>query len=77
MNARQFRKVMMYVHLVTSLYIGYYIYSPVHEHPLLQILGRFLFFPIMIITGVVMWQWARIRKAQAQRERRNKQATAT
>lgn len=69
MNAKQVRKALLYVHLVVALYIGYYVYSPIHEHPLLQILGRWVFFPIMLASGVAMWQWAWIRKRQARRAR--------
>ncbi|HUG85287.1 MAG TPA: hypothetical protein VMM13_12020 [Euzebya sp.] len=69
MDPRQIRKLLTTIHLVTMPFMGYYVYSPIHEHPALQLIGRWVVFPIMLITGVVMWQWARIRKAQARRQR--------
>lgn len=69
MDARTIRRWLTNIHLIVMPLIGYYVYSPIHEYPTLQIIGRWVVFPIMLITGLLMWQWGRIRKAQARRQR--------
>ena len=43
-------------HLAAALYIGYYVYSPIWEHPLLRNIGRFVALPIITIAGLWMWR---------------------
>lgn len=62
MTPKKLRDVLRVVHLVTSLYLGYYVYSPIWEHGLLRLIGRVVVFPTMVITGLWMWQQARVRR---------------
>lgn len=68
MTPKRLRTTLRTLHLLTMPLVGYYVYSPVHEHPVLQLIGRWVVFPVMLVTGVWMWQWARYTKAMRRRQ---------
>jgi hypothetical protein len=53
------RTIFRWIHLVMSIPILGYIYSPFEKLPDYAPLTRYLFFPLMVATGLWMWkgQW--------------------
>lgn len=60
MSAAQQRKAQRAVHLVTGLVLIAYLYGPFDDQ--LQDVVRFLVVPLLVVTGIAMWQAPRIRK---------------
>jgi hypothetical protein len=63
MTAAQQRKVQRGVHLVGAVVLLAYVYAPLESQ--LQDVVRFVVFPVLIVTGMAMWQAPRIRRARA------------
>lgn len=53
------RVVCRWIHLIVAIPIYGYIYSPFDKIPSYAFPTRFIFFPIMVTTGLWMWkgQW--------------------
>ena len=60
MTAAQQRKVQRAIHLAAGLAIVAYVYAPGAAH--VQAPVRFVFLPLLVLTGIAMWQAARIRR---------------
>jgi thiosulfate reductase cytochrome b subunit len=60
MTAGQQRKVQRVVHLAAALVLAAYVYAPLE--PQLQTAVRFVVLPVLVLTGIAMWQAARIRR---------------
>jgi hypothetical protein len=60
------RMVLRWIHIVLSIPIYGYIYSPFEKLPQYAPPTRFVFFPIMVLTGLLMWKghflWRLFRK---------------
>lgn len=54
-NADQ-RRIFRWIHILVSIPIYGYIYSPFDKLPQYAHITRFVFFPIMVLTGVLMWK---------------------
>jgi hypothetical protein len=50
------RSVMRWIHIIVSIPIYGYIYSPFDKLPLYAHPTRFVFFPTMVLTGLLMWK---------------------
>ena len=61
MTAATERKVLRWTHLILSIPIIGYIYGPVAAIPEAVNAVRFVFFPIVILSGLWMWkgQWVK------------------
>lgn len=60
MTAAQQRRTQRAIHLVTGVAIVAYVYAPGAAH--LQNPVRFLILPLLVLTGITMWQAPRIRR---------------
>jgi hypothetical protein len=60
MTAAQQRKVQRGVHLTAALVLAGYLYAPIGAP--LQDVVRFVVLPVLVVTGIAMWQAARIRR---------------
>jgi len=60
MRPAQQRKAQRAVHLLAALMLAAYAYAPVGAH--LQDGVRFVGLPLLVLTGVAMWQAAPIRR---------------
>jgi thiosulfate reductase cytochrome b subunit len=49
------------VHLLAGAVLAAYVYAPLGTE--LEDLVRFAVFPMLVLTGIAMWQAARIRRA--------------
>jgi len=56
------RTVFRWIHLILSIPILGYIYSPFEKLPDYAPLTRFVFLPIMVLTGLWMWKGHVVRR---------------
>ncbi len=50
------RTTLRWIHLILAIPIYGYIYSPFDKIPLYAFPTRFIFFPLMVLTGLLMWK---------------------
>lgn len=60
MTAAQQRKVLRALHLITGLALVAYVYLPAPAE--LREVVRFLILPLLVLTGVAMWQAPYLRR---------------
>jgi hypothetical protein len=56
------RLIFRWIHLIVSIPIYGYIYSPFEKLPQYARPTRFVFFPLMVITGLLMWKGHLLRR---------------
>lgn len=61
------RLIARWIHIVISIPIIGYIYSPFDQIPNYAPMVRFVFFPIMAATGLWMWKGHLLRRLAAKR----------
>lgn len=49
-------------HLITGALLIVYVYLPVDAGAAVQPAIRWVVLPLLVIDGVLMWQWARVRR---------------
>ena len=67
MNQGIARSVFRWVHLVFAIPIVGYIYSPFERLPDYAPLTRFVFFPVMVLSGLWMWKGHLLRRLGSKR----------
>ena len=65
MTAAQQRKVQRIIHLTTGLMVGIYVYAS--PSGAVEMVIRFVALPVLVITGILMWQAPRIRRLRKAR----------
>jgi hypothetical protein len=64
--------ILRWIHLIVAIPIYGYIYSPFDKLPQYAPPTRFVFFPIMLLTGLLMWKghvvWRLFSKRPARQE---------
>jgi hypothetical protein len=58
----QQRTIFRWIHIIVSIPIYGYIYSPFDKIPQYAFPARFVFFPIMVLTGLLMWKGHVLRR---------------
>ncbi|HEX3572929.1 MAG TPA: hypothetical protein VHU44_19075 [Acidobacteriaceae bacterium] len=61
------RLIFRWIHIVFSIPIIGYIYSPFQEIPKYAPATRFVFVPIMVFTGLWMWKGQLVRRLVSKR----------
>jgi hypothetical protein len=56
MKASTERKIIRWIHIVLSIPVVGFIYGPVAQLPTASMLVKFVFFPIIIISGFYLWK---------------------
>jgi hypothetical protein len=56
MNWSITRSILRWIHIVVAIPIYGYIYSPFDKLPQYAWPARFVFFPAMLLTGLLMWK---------------------
>ncbi len=56
------RLILRWVHIVLAIPIYGYIYSPFEKLPQYATPTRFVFFPLMVLTGLWMWKGHVLRR---------------
>ncbi len=59
---KQIRDIQRFTHLVAALVLVLYVYIPLGSVPLLTTVVQFAVLPLLAATGMLMWQWTRLRK---------------
>jgi hypothetical protein len=62
MNQKIIRLIFRWIHIVFSVPIIGYIYSPFEEIPKYAFAVRFIFLPIMVLSGLWMWKGHLVRR---------------
>jgi hypothetical protein len=62
MNQSIVRTILRSIHLIVSIPIYGYIYSPFDKLPQYARPTRFVFFPVMVVSGLWMWKGPVVRK---------------
>jgi len=50
------RSILRWIHIILSIPIAGYIYSPFEQIPQYAPAVRYVFFPLMVLTGLWMWK---------------------
>ena len=61
------RSIVRWIHLIFSIPILGYIYSPFDKLPLYAFRTRFVFVPMMILSGLWMWKGHVVRRLMSKR----------
>ena len=69
LSGKQQRMILRYSHLLAGMLNVLFIYTPLGDVWAFQLLVQIILVPVIIITGVWMWQQARVRKLIAKRLR--------
>ena len=56
------RSIVRWIHIVCSIPIIGYIYSPFEDIPNYAPATRFVFFPVMLLSGLWMWKGHLVRR---------------
>ena len=56
------RVIFRWIHIIVSIPIFGYIFSPFEKLPDYAPLTRFVFFPVMVLTGLWMWKGHLVRR---------------
>jgi hypothetical protein len=56
------RSIYRWIHIVLSIPIYGYIYSPFDKLPRYAFPARYIFFPLMVLTGLLMWKGHLLRR---------------
>lgn len=67
MSPSQKRSIFRWIHLIFSIPIFGYIYSPFKEIPNYAPLVRFVFLPILVLSGLWMWKGHVVRRILSRR----------
>lgn len=62
MTAATKRSIVRWTHLVFSIPIIGYVYSPFEEIPNYAAPTRFVFLPVLVLTGLWMWKGETLRR---------------
>jgi hypothetical protein len=61
------RTIPRWIHIIVSIPIYGYIYSPFDKIPAYAVPARYVFFPIMVLTGLWMWKGHVVRRMISRR----------
>jgi hypothetical protein len=64
------RLIFRWIHIILAIPIYGYIYSPFDKLPLYAPPTRFVFFPLMVLTGLLMWKGHLLRRFVSKRAER-------
>ena len=61
------RTIFRWIHIIVAIPIYGYIYSPFEKLPSYAPAARFVFFPVMVVTGLWMWKGHVVRRLMSKR----------
>lgn len=56
------RSVQRTVHLIPAFILGAFVYAPFRSEPLFILLVQLFFFPLLVISGLLMWKGGKLRQ---------------
>jgi hypothetical protein len=69
MSSRQIRIALRWAHIIEGALIAIYIYSPLKNNAVYAGLIEFVIVPLVIASGIAMWQLPRFNKWRSERRR--------
>lgn len=60
------RTIQRSVHIIASIMLLVYLYTPLGDNDVFNLMLRLMVVPVLAVSGVLMWQWPRIRRATRQ-----------
>jgi thiosulfate reductase cytochrome b subunit len=63
----RWRTTLRWIHIILAIPILGYLYSPFDKLPLYAPPTRFVFFPLMVLTGLLMWKGHLLRRLMPRR----------
>ena len=60
---KQLRLILRYTHLAAGILIGLFVYSPLGNVSAFELLVQIGLIPVVVLSGVWIWQQARVRRA--------------
>jgi hypothetical protein len=66
-NIMNQRLILRWIHIIVAIPIYGYIYSPFEKLPQYAHPTRFVFFPLMVLTGLLMWKGHLLRRLISRR----------
>lgn len=75
MSNRQLRMALRWIHIVGGALIATFVYGPWGANPLFLGLMRWGVIPILMLTGLFLWQQARLAKWRHGADRSSTRAT--
>jgi thiosulfate reductase cytochrome b subunit len=67
MNQGAIRTILRWLHIIVAIPILGYIYSPFEKLPSYAPATRFVFLPVMVVTGLWMWKGHVLRRLISKR----------
>ena len=67
MNQSTKRSIFRWIHLIFAIPIAGYIYSPFDQIPKYAPLTRFVFVPVLVLSGLWMWKGHVVRRLLSKR----------
>ena len=64
MSSHNLRGLRRTVHTVAGALLVAYLYTPLGEQPLAGLINRAVVVPVLVLSGVAMWQMPRLRRLQ-------------
>jgi hypothetical protein len=61
------RLILRWIHIIVAIPIYGYIYSPFEKLPQYATPTRYVFFPLMVLTGLLMWKGHLLRRLISRR----------
>jgi len=62
MTAALERKVIRWMHIILSIPVVGYIYGPVSQIPIASMWVKFVFFPVIVLSGLWLWKGHVVKK---------------
>ncbi len=62
MTNKLFRQITRWIHIIGSIVIIVYIYTSLGANPAFMTTVRFVTIPLLVLTGLAMWQQPRLMK---------------
>lgn len=59
------RRNQRYAHLLVAAWLGVYLYSPLGDVPAVELATRAVGFPLLVVSGVLLWKGAALRQRLA------------
>jgi hypothetical protein len=69
LSQRQLRNVLRFCHLTFGMLLMPFIYSLLGDFRVFELVVQIAFFPLSVVTGISMWQQAKLRKLLARGRR--------
>ena len=61
------RTISRWIHIIVAIPIYGYLYSPFEKLPQYAFPTRYIFFPLMVLTGLLMWKGHLLRRLISRR----------